>query len=158
MKYRSIEKMPPNFPKFLIKVHFTWYLTSRDLRRFRPPPRLRMFIILVRSVLRKEKDKAGMKMTFSLVFGINMAIKSVFGDNILDENYCRLLFFSEPIGTHFDSDLPKFGVNRLRLGNYDGRRVIPPHSPMFHQKSTVTAKTDHLGRFKPFSLVQMLGR
>ena len=36
---------------------------------------------------------AGIKLTYPLVFGTKLATKSVFGNAVLDENYCFLIFF-----------------------------------------------------------------
>ena len=79
----------------------------------------------------------------------------MFGNVVLDENYFSHLFRFLRIGRRFDSHLPKFGIHRSRLRNYDERSVMPPHSLMFHQKSTVAAKMDHLGCFRPSTLVKM---
>ena len=65
-------------------------------------------------------SNAGMKLTYPLVFGTKISTKSVFGNAVLDENFCFFFFFLfEPIGICFDSNLPKFGVHRFVMRKQD---------------------------------------
>ena len=97
MKYASIDvKKSAQMPPIPIKIHFTQQLVSRDLRRFRPSPFARMFMRLAPSVSGGKAGKtsnAGIKLTYPLVFGRNLATKSVFGNAVLDDNYCFFIFF-----------------------------------------------------------------
>ena len=115
----------------------------------------------VSSKKKGNKVPFGDEMTYLLVFGTNLATiinKSVFGNGVLDENFCFLFFLREPIGLRFESNRPNnFGVHRLRLRNYVWRASgNSPHSLTFHERSTATAKMDHLGRFRPSGLVPMI--
>ena len=55
-------------------------------------------------------------MAYPLLFGINLAIESVFRNVVLHENFrFPFLFFFEPTEKRFDSNLPEFGVHPLTL-------------------------------------------
>ena len=131
MKYASIDvKKSAKMPPVPIKIHFTQQLISRDLRRFRPSHLIRMFTGLLRFVSWGENRKTNFQcrdeIDVSPGFRNKTATKSVLSNATLDENYCFFIFFLfEPIGIRFHSHLPKFGVHRLRLRNYNGRWVMP---------------------------------
>ena len=69
-----------------------------------------------------------------------------------------LFLLFQYIGIRFDCHLSQFGVYRLLLRNCHGRWVMPPHPLLFQRKSVVTTKVEHLGRFRPFPIVQMLNQ
>ena len=63
-----------------------------------------------------KTSNAGIKMTYHLVFGTNLAIESVFGNAVLDENDCFFFLFS--IWTHqkrFRQPYPKIWCSSVTI-------------------------------------------